>query len=52
MNQGEWKPRNEYLNQILVTRKNGVFQEKKGTKHQSRAKANEEFREMLKEKYE
>lgn len=44
-----WKPRNEHLYEVLMGRKGGKFDEKKGTKHQSRAKAKEEFREMLSE---
>ena len=44
-----WKPRNEHLHEVLMGRKGGKFDEKKGTKHQSRAKAKEEFREMVRE---
>lgn len=42
-----WKPRNEHLHQVLMTRKGGALQDKKGTKHQSRARANEQFREQM-----
>lgn len=45
----QWKPRNEYLHDILSRCKGGAFDEKKGTKHQSRAKAKEEFREKLRD---
>lgn len=48
MSEKKWKPRNEYLHQILTTRKGGPLQDKKGTKHQSRARASEEFREIVK----
>lgn len=48
MEQKQWKPRNEHLHQVLMTRKSGVLQDKKGSKHQTRARATEEFREILK----
>lgn len=48
MSEPHFKPRNEHLYQVLVTRKGGPLQDKKGTKHQSRARSSEEFREMIK----
>lgn len=42
-----WKPRNEHLYDLLLSRKPGAHDEKKGHKHQSRAKAKEQFREEL-----
>ena len=44
-----FRPRTRHLHDVLMGRKSGKFDEKKGTKHQSRAKAKEEFREMLSE---
>lgn len=44
-----FRPRNEHLHDVLMGRKSGKFEEKKGTKHQSRAKAKEELREIINE---
>ena len=44
-----FKPRNEYLHEVLMGRKNGSHAEKKGHKNQSRAKAKAEFRERMRD---
>ena len=44
-----FRPRNQRLHEILMSRHGGKMDEKKGTKHQSRAKAKEEFRETINE---
>lgn len=47
MSEKRWKPRNKHLHDVLMSRKSGCFEEKKGRPRQSRAKANQQFRELL-----